>query len=369
LPAGPLKFDGTRNPSVKKAPQMKTKRLTGWKEMETLDILDRSLRGYRVVPKIRMIDVIGPDPADKLSSRHSDFLFRAHFDFVVYDRRRGDLAPIFAVEFDGPFHHDEKQVKRDITKNRLCMLAQFPLLRIGYAELEKHDKISLLEYMLQLFIAWQREEKQIKAEIESHLKTLSSEEIDHLIEGCDPSLDPTFLFDLEHPFPGIFKVTRRLFTRFRIIVLPYARAAGFRGEQGLQSSSLVCNVMWAGMHYGSTGQQMVKKTGYALYRHDPAKNTHRWIHGKLEAPGLDILCEGVVEFGMQWILRTEEDYSWEKEAPIEYMMRTGKIPHIDTRVPGIHIPNVAESFSEYLALREIEKWAEKHLIPASRAKN
>jgi hypothetical protein len=73
---------------------MKSKRLTRWNERETLTILDRTLASspFRVFSKLRLIDVIGPEPNERLSAEDRNFLMTAHLDFVVYDRS-GYLAP------------------------------------------------------------------------------------------------------------------------------------------------------------------------------------------------------------------------------------------------------------------------------------
>jgi hypothetical protein len=57
-----------------------------------------------------------------------DYCFTAHFDFLITDAQ---FSPLFAVEFDGPMHHSQKQKLRDAKKNALCKIFGLPLLRIN----------------------------------------------------------------------------------------------------------------------------------------------------------------------------------------------------------------------------------------------
>src|SRR5215470_6727338 len=151
---------------------MRIKPLVGGMERKTLDVLDRVLRGtaFRVCPKMRLADVLEPESGDVLLPGEQRFRLMSHFDFVVGDRRT--QQPVFAVEFDGPLHGFPPQEFRDIRKNRLCAAAEFPLLRIGCATLERYEQLSVLEFMLQRFVAWQREHGEIQEWIDDSLSRL-----------------------------------------------------------------------------------------------------------------------------------------------------------------------------------------------------
>src|SRR5215831_13646141 len=210
---------------------MKIRPLFGGKERETLDVLDRVLRGtaFRAFGQVRLAEVLEPESGDDV--RDQTFLRMSHFDFVVCDRRRM-LLPVFAVEFDGPFHELPQQERRDIRKNRLCATAGLPLLRIGDATLERYKQLSVLEFMLQRFVVWQREHGAIQEWIDDSLPRLSAEEIERMVEEVrlrrddDPilsflegdaltnSADPSFWFNLQHKFPGLQVVARRLLAKF-----------------------------------------------------------------------------------------------------------------------------------------------------------
>lgn len=345
---------------------MKTKYLVRWKERETLEILDKVLQRtpYRVFSKVRLSDVLGKERGENLSSDDYNFLLTAHFDFVVYERR-GYMSPVFAVEFDGPHHQEATQVKRDIKKNRLCMRAKLPLLRIGYAELEEHDQVTLLEFMLQRFVAWQREHGQIVTEIGSYMAGLEPEEVDRLTEGglLDPSIDPSFIFDINHIFPGIPKVARRLLGRFGILT-PYL-PMNLVAKLNLGNCPFRCEIMPGKANY-SSGWNVLKESCYTLYRHNPSIKSLHWAGGKLQTPGIEVLSEGSAEFAMQWAIPVVEGYDPGGESGFEYFARKGELPYTLTDAPGVNVPSIVEWFSEYLALREVEKWAEVHLSPSQR---
>ena len=329
-----------------------------WKERETFDILERVLQGtpYRVFSKVRLSDVLGVEPGERIPSEDYKFLLTAHLDFVVYCRR-GYLQPIFAIEFDGPHHQEPSYIKRDIKKNRLCMRANLPLLRIGYVELEKNERITLLEFMLQRFTFWQKERKQILANIQAYINSLELKEFGSLTKNIilDSSVDPHFIFNIKHKFPGIIRVSNRLLTRFGIET-PY-----FKAKKNIHNHSyLYCAILPYGEDGFNSSHRVIKRMSYTLYRHNPCIKKLHWEGGKLRTPGVEVLHEGIVEFSMQWTLPIVEDYD-PKEPAIEYFLRTGKLPYAFSEIPGVHIPYITEWFSGYLALREVEKWAKLHL--------
>ena len=335
---------------------MKSKRLTRWNERETLTILDRTLASspFRVFSKLRLIDVIGPEPNERLSAEDRNFLMTAHLDFVVYDRS-GYLAPVFAVEFDGPHHDTEPQITRDIRKNRLCAEAKLPLLRIREPVLEKHEQTTLLQFMIERFVTWNNEKRILDREIQERVSSMSKAEFEALTEEWSPSFDSAFLFNLQHPFPGVLRVSQRLFSAYSIFTdyLPSGRSAN------LYRGALRCQVNLVGDDFASAGKT-AKVTAYCVYRHNPGIQGLTFQGGRLTTAGIEVLCEGTVRFAMQWALPIEHDYD-DKEAPIDYAMRTGKLPITFSDLPGVHTPDIIEWFSEYLALRNVEKWAQNAL--------
>ena len=229
---------------------MKKKKLIRWGEDKTLDILERGLKDtpYRTLMKVRLHDVIDEEREDKLSSREKQLLWTAHLDFVVLKKKSAES--VFAIEFDGPHHlTDEKTIERDTIKNRLCMKAELPLLRIGYTEIKEHDQMTLLEFMVQRFIAWQKEEKEILQEINEFIASLTPEEFEQMTEGgmLDPSIDPTVKFDFRHPFLAILRVARRLYAHFGIFTTH--TEASLHGIYSRTQLPIVCYTMPVGTDY------------------------------------------------------------------------------------------------------------------------
>lgn len=86
-----------------------------------------------VFSKVRVADVLEIENSGISDELYSHAL-RAHFDFVVTSKR---YDPLFAVEFDGPTHRDDRVAeKRDWKKNKLCSRFDLPLARVTRQHLD-----------------------------------------------------------------------------------------------------------------------------------------------------------------------------------------------------------------------------------------
>ena len=138
------------------------------------------------------------------------------------------------------------------------------------------------------------------------LREQSSDQIESLTEGgfLDPSIDPTFLFNIRHPFPGIERVARRLTGRFGIVTdyLPdkFVKVLKVRDDYLRLFFSTKGNF--------SSGHKIVQQCGYTLYRNNPKVRSLQWQDGRLITPGVEVITEGSTEFGMQWTLPVVQDY-------------------------------------------------------------
>lgn len=339
---------------------MKTKRLVFLGKKKPLNILDRSLKGtnYQVFPKTLLIDVIGTEKGERLSSEEYDILQTSHLDFVIVEGKKYS-KPIFAVEFAVPQHlTDKNQARRDILKNGLCAKAKFPLLRIGDREIAGKDQITLLEFMLQRLSAWQKEEKKILKEIESYINPLEPEVFESLTDDgiLDQEIDPTVIFDFRHPFSGVLKVAQRLGINFGILT-PHMMSS-FRSVYFRTQSPIVCYVNHTGMNF--TGYDVTQTYSFKVVRETQPEKSLSWATGKSPVPGATIMFEGKVDFSMRWALPVSEDYGKPKNG-ITYYSQKGVSPYAYSIIPGIHILDIASWFCNYLALREIENWAEENL--------
>jgi hypothetical protein len=294
---------------------------------------------------VRLADVLQVEDGDDIVPGDHDFLLRSHLDFLVCDRGSA-MAPVFAVEFDGPHHASEQQRVRDARKNRLCASARLPLLRVGDAEIQENDRWSLLDYMMDRVIAWPIEAPELSAEIERRAKQ-PDYRLPPQVPGIDNhALDVSIQFDIRHPFPGNAAVSKRLWKRFGIGTTVrgggseqgelWAHALGWKGE--VVGKHFLCSVRFV----------LCRSVGFPEFR------------GGEWDPAEDVLHSGETHFSIQWALPTVPDYEW-SESALAYEARTGENPYVLVELPGIGTWEVAETFAEYLALREVEDWAEANL--------
>lgn len=302
---------------------MKRKALVRWSESRTLRALDAAVRGsdLRVFTKVRLEDVIGIEPGEVLPPEDRNFLKTSHLDFLICERG-GALRPAFAVEFDGPHHHQEPYVTRDIRKNRLCAKARLPLIRITDSALREAERLTVLEFMLQGALAARRKEAR-----------------------RDQTFEPNLT------------VARRLFGKHKIVT-PFTSTILVRSLP--TSAQLRILSMMSKDAASPDPNEVVKECEYTLYELPPGVRRFEFKDGKVATAGVTVLREGLVRFGLQWILPVVHDFARD-EAPIEYLGRRGKMPYVHAELPGLHIPDIAESFAEYLALIEIERWAKRHI--------
>ncbi len=102
--------------------------------------------GSRVFAKVRLADVL-PIEESGITAEDYRFALQSHFDFVVTDSSNSTL---FAVEFDGPSHETEEQVRRDSVKNRLCERFRLPLLRVNANYLfKKYHRMDVLTWLIE----------------------------------------------------------------------------------------------------------------------------------------------------------------------------------------------------------------------------
>jgi hypothetical protein len=126
------------------------KKLLNKSEKRTEELLNEacSRSQARVYAKVRLADVFPIEQSDICRELYS-FSLRSHFDFLVTNM---GSDPLFAVEFDGVFHRDPKQVERDQKKDYLCKLFSLPLLRINSNYLvKKYRGIDLVNWFTEVW--------------------------------------------------------------------------------------------------------------------------------------------------------------------------------------------------------------------------
>ncbi len=327
---------------------MHKRQLLYFREPEVRTILERHLakEGYSVYPKVRLQDAIGLDRSERLPAREFDFLTRAHLDFVVALRE----MPVFAVEFDGIDHrHDPKTIERDAIKNSLCKLANLPLLRITSTEIEEYDRLTLLDYMLMRYVAWQKEHDDLMHEMAEYAAAVGPE--------ADPEdlaidLDPAFQFGLKHPFPGFAIVRERLLRNFGICWMAPPRSDQYRikyicdllpGASGVVEHDQfhTCQIRARVWHVADPQQT-------PIFADQVAVTIRSWLplSPDVPAPEFDFWSNFDIKALEAWRIRIER--MW--------------FPHL----PGIETTSVAENYAEYLGLRSIERWAKTTLSARDR---
>ena len=330
---------------------MKTKSLFSRSEAVVDSIISQALQGsgFRAFPSVRLSDILMKDVGEYLPPAEFDFLTRAHIDFVIATDVRSPL-PVFGIEFDGPHHKEHRQRERDILKNRLCKSAGFPLLRIGADDIRRYEEVDLLTHMLDRFLSWDREYPSIMRHIEQVAQEVSPETLERWCEEGDPFLDPHFHFDCAHPFPGL----KRVLARFSASGVALAQQEVKAETQFLASVTPVC--------FGSTGDDQFWGA------------RHRVIVRDLTKPGRGVIVEVEREVAIRsWLpldtfipcsipslfeAKSTKEID-EISALLERRIKGMWVPCI----PGISPSGIAESFSEYLALRAAEELllnAEKH---------
>lgn len=331
---------------------MRTKPLVNYRERDTLRILQEVFAGtpYEAYTKVGLNEVLEPSPGEELSYDDRRFYMTSRFDYVVC---RGDLLqPVFGLEFDGPQHSSDVQQERDIRKNRLCAGASLPLLRVGPVELHPHERVSLLEFMLRRFVAWPMEEKRHLKEINERLRYASAGEREELFEDgvLDPSIDPGFLFDMEHPFPGIADVQERLARRFDLGDIYKADGVMNRGERAYW--------VWSWDRGAIGGYDAVATCDFAVFEPD-GSGRFGWSAESGVAGAARVFLSDRVEFTMHYLLPIVHDFNPFEDTWFAYHARTGRPPYAFGDLPGVVIPEITKTFARYLGLREVEKWARR----------
>jgi len=321
---------------------MQKRRLLNRSELEVDTVLQRQLRdsGYSVFSKVRLADVINKERGEFLPQRDFDYLRGAHLDFVV---SRNEI-PVFAVEFDGPLHEtDDQTEERDILKNRLCRAAGLPLLRITSTALEYHDQLTLLDYMLMRFIAWKREWPDLQREM--------AERAEEYGDTRDPEdlaveLDPSFWFDVRHPYPGLEGIKERLWRTHRV--------ASFLDSDARQSSAaFLCE-----SHAGGGGPLHHEQF------HTSVARVSVWLPN--ESRETPVFLDFVEVTVRAWL--PVESSSMPEPAVYQtpeireltsYLESMGA--HVRSiwfpELPGLSPWDIADNYAEYLGYRRIELWA------------
>lgn len=85
---------------------------------------------YQVFGKVRVADVLEPQPSRNRSQWQKAFnaISAKHFDFIIC--KIDDLTPVAAIELDDKSHNQKHRQKRDELLMKICKQSRLPLLRV-----------------------------------------------------------------------------------------------------------------------------------------------------------------------------------------------------------------------------------------------
>lgn len=115
-------------------------------ERSFLGVLDQAVdqSKYRVFGKVRVADLIEPQPSRNRSQWQKAFnaISAKHFDFVIC--KTDDLTPVAAIELDDKTHNQKHRQKRDELLKKICQQSQLPLLRVPVKYAYKTEVLKMM---------------------------------------------------------------------------------------------------------------------------------------------------------------------------------------------------------------------------------
>lgn len=192
---------------------MNVKRLVGLQAMRAHSQIDSMLAGtaWFVTVETRVCDAVGVRDDEDVPKELQSMYSRGRFDFLIATREQG--VPKLVIELDAhPAHGGDEGISRDERKDRVCLRAGLPILRIDLEHLEVKEKATILEWIVGEFIHFQTEFPRL-------LEKIRRETPDRLVgtkwdtvrgEGAIQWIDR------RRRFPAIDRVHERLLRRFDV---------------------------------------------------------------------------------------------------------------------------------------------------------
>lgn len=103
--------------------------------------------GYVIHKNVSIRQVVDVSRTE-LNSGEWSYYIQAPFDFLVCNGDR-DQSYELVVEYDGRHHDEPAQVMKDSLKDRICMNAGLPILRIGIDDVKVRGNTTILEFVLE----------------------------------------------------------------------------------------------------------------------------------------------------------------------------------------------------------------------------
>jgi len=115
-------------------------------ERSFLGVLDQAIDQdkHRVFGKVRVADIIEPQPSRNRSQWQKAFnkISAKHFDYIICTR--DTLNPVCAIELDDQSHNQKKRQQRDELLESVCKGAGLPLLRVPAKRAYKPEELRVL---------------------------------------------------------------------------------------------------------------------------------------------------------------------------------------------------------------------------------
>ena len=318
---------------------MKKKKLFNTSEYKTVSELRTTLEGsgFYIHPEMQVKNVIEIEQDDETSKKDRSTFNNASFDFVIYNK---ESFPEFVIEFDGPHHsiYNEKR-KADVRKNRLCAQARLPLLRIDDSFLKKYDKISFLKFVVERFVAWKNKIEDISQEIDERLTFAATTKKG--LDYDDPWNDPSFIFDINHPFPPTVKIAERLFKKYQIVT-------SYIDVETYHAATSICP--------------------YIEFRRDkmgggPIGKYSRRIDRTYQLEKVIEDTSGKLDFEKLHYLNVSVEYIWGYPTIDQNeVIQLHSVPTIIFQeIPGTSMWDLSDHFCDFLAFSDLEEWAETRM--------
>ncbi|WNV74450.1 DUF2726 domain-containing protein [Geodermatophilus sp. DSM 44513] len=312
-------------------------------------ILGRALEGtpYWVNAHTRLEDVISPDEDDDREDIR--FLRDAHFDLTIH--KESHRKALWAFEFDGPTHQTAQQRRRDIRKNRICLSAGLPLLRIDDTHLNANEKQAILDWHVQRWLAYEKTMPGLLAERDREIAAMSDDEIRQagmFLFGERPDLDVELVFELENPYEPTRQRAERLRRRFGMYVTHLQQGEPMAGVEYL----IRFDWMGAIQDYKVQGFHSRWICPVRVDRFDGTLCDTR------KEPETVFRGTGVWESRIAYPISNRPEPTGSR---VEEFLAGGG--WLEAGPPGGGAHEVGKVLAEYNALREVELWADRALRP------
>jgi hypothetical protein len=246
-------------------------------------------------------------------------LDHGHLDFLIVNRASD--RPEFAVEFDGPAHLERRQAERDRVKDELCLRADLPILRIGSDEIAPREQCSLLEWLIERFIAYRRVCP-----------------VRHHRDGTTWVPYPEWEFELEHTMPAVSSVIGRLHDEFGIVAGNWWAWGGDRACLAPSDTAMLLVV-----------PEVSYLDSLGLLPEDMSNPDIRWFYETGEAR-------------VDLVRRDQDAPVFRARGRVVITERAWTHGGMLDSLFGFSYEEAQACLAEYLALRDVERYAMRHLV-------